>query len=187
MNGVKANSRIWVENTRLWRPSISQLLHSRPRQVVLLAPTDPYGPPEPDHPMAECGETVDISRYCVVVEVALHDGSEPFGVPHHRFLHAPTKPLLDFLQLSPHPLADRLAPHHIAPIPVLPANLREPQKIERLGFTFSSLVPVDLGIPPELNPARFVGCSSSPNFRSRSRSSSRKRSASSRCWKPSTL
>ena len=62
-----------MENTRLWNPSISQLLHSRPRQVVLLASTDQRGPPEPDHLIAECGETVDISRYGVVVEVALHD------------------------------------------------------------------------------------------------------------------
>jgi hypothetical protein len=35
--------------------------------------------------------------------------------------------------------------------------LREPQKIECLGLAFSSLVPVDLGIPPEFNQARFVG------------------------------
>ena len=32
----------------------------------------------------------------------------------------------------------------------------EPQKIERLGLAFSSLVPVDLGEPPEFNPSRFV-------------------------------
>src|SRR5215471_13028730 len=70
---------------------------------------------------------------------------------------ASAKLRLDFKQLSPHPLADRLAPHRIAPLPVLPADMREPQKIERLGLAFSSLVPVDLGMPPELHPARFVG------------------------------
>jgi hypothetical protein len=34
--------------------------------------------------------------------------------------------------------------------------VRESQKIERLGFSFSSLIPVVLGKPPELNPARLV-------------------------------
>jgi hypothetical protein len=73
MSSAKANWGIWMENTRLWNPSISQLLHSRPSQVVLLTPTDQHGSPEPDNPIAKCGETVDIARYCVVVEVALHD------------------------------------------------------------------------------------------------------------------
>jgi hypothetical protein len=71
-------------------------------------------------------------------------------------MHAPANLMLDFQQFGPHSLADRFAPHRIAPFPVLPADMREPQKIERLGLTFSSLVPVDLGIPPELNPARFI-------------------------------
>jgi hypothetical protein len=34
--------------------------------------------------------------------------------------------------------------------------MHESQKIERLGLPFSSLVPVDLGKSPELNPARFI-------------------------------
>ncbi len=42
------------------------------------------------------------------------------------------------------------------PVPVLPADVRESQKIERLGLAFSSLFPVLFGKPPELNPARFV-------------------------------
>jgi hypothetical protein len=36
MYGVKANSGVWMENTRLGKPPVSQLLHPRPRQVVLL-------------------------------------------------------------------------------------------------------------------------------------------------------
>jgi hypothetical protein len=64
--------------------------------------------------------------------------------------------LLDFQQLGSHTLADRFALHGVAPIPVLPADMREPQKIERLWLPFSSFVPVDLGKPPELNPARLL-------------------------------
>ena len=62
-----------MENTRLWNPPICQLLHPRPWQVMLLSPMDQHGPPESDHPVAVCGETVGVSRYCVVVKVALHD------------------------------------------------------------------------------------------------------------------
>ena len=35
--------------------------------------------------------------------------------------------------------------------------MREAQKVERLGLTFSSSFPVELGKRPELDPARLVG------------------------------
>ena len=145
-----------MENTRLWNPSICQPSHPCPCKVVLLTPMDQHGPPEPDHPIAEGGETVDVSRYRVVVEVALHDRSKPSAVLPNRFMHAPTKLRLDFQQFGSHPLADRFALHGVTPFPVLPADMRESQKVERIGLPFSSLFPVLLGEPPELNPARLV-------------------------------
>jgi hypothetical protein len=64
--------------------------------------------------------------------------------------------LLDLLQFAPHTLADRPALHREVPFPVLPAYVRESQKIERLGPSFPSSFPVRFGIPPELDPARFI-------------------------------
>jgi hypothetical protein len=69
-----------------WHPSIRQLSHLRPGEMLLLAPMDEHRPPEPDDPIAKRGETVDVSRYCVVVEVALQDRSKPFAVLHNRFM-----------------------------------------------------------------------------------------------------
>jgi hypothetical protein len=71
-------------------------------------------------------------------------------------VHALTKLLLNVNQLPPHSLADRVALHREVPVPVLPADVRESQKIERFGLPFSSLFPVLFGKSPELNPARFV-------------------------------
>ena len=90
MSGVKANAGVWMENTRLRDPSIGQCSHPLPRQVMLLAPMDQHGPPEPDHPATKCGETVGVTRYRMVVEVALHDRAKPFAVLRHWFMHAPT-------------------------------------------------------------------------------------------------
>ena len=100
-----------MENTRLGKPSVSQLSHPRPGEVVLLAPMDQHAPPEPDHPIAECGQAVDVSRYRVVVEVALHDRPEPLARLRHRIMPARAELLLEFLQLRPQALADRLALH----------------------------------------------------------------------------
>ena len=70
-------------------------------------------------------------------------------------------------QLRPHALADRLAPHREPPYPVLPADVREAQEVERLRLAFSSSFPVLFGKRPELNPARLVGMEFQPNKRGR--------------------
>jgi hypothetical protein len=139
-----------MKNTRPRNPAVSQLLHPRPRQMMLLAPMDQHRPPEPNHPIAECGQTVGVSGYRVVVEVALDDQPEPLAGLRYRFMHSSAELLLDFQQLGPHSFADRFALHGIAPVPALPADMREPQKIGRLRLPFSSLFPVLLGEPPEL-------------------------------------
>ena len=80
MCGVKANSGIRMKNTRPRNPAVRQSSHPRPSQMMLLAPMDQHRPPEPGHPIAECGQTVGVSRYRVVVEVALDDRLEPLPV-----------------------------------------------------------------------------------------------------------
>jgi hypothetical protein len=124
--------------------------------MILLAPMDQHGPPEPDHPIAECGQTAGVSGRRVVVEVALYDRPKPLAGLRYRFMHPSAELLLDFQQLGPHSFADRFALYGIAPLPVLPADMRESQEAERPRLSFSSLFPVLLGEPPELNPARFV-------------------------------
>jgi hypothetical protein len=64
--------------------------------------------------------------------------------------------LLDFIQLPPQALSDCVALYRKASVPVFPADVREPQKIECLRLTVSSLFPVLFGETPELNPARLV-------------------------------
>jgi hypothetical protein len=92
----------------------------------------------------------------VVIEVTLYDRLEPFAGVWHWIVHALAKLLLDLLQFASHTLADRSALHREVPFPVLPADVREAKKIERLGSSFPSSFPVLLGIPPELDPARFI-------------------------------
>jgi hypothetical protein len=92
----------------------------------------------------------------VVVEEAQHDRLEPFPRLRDRIVHALTELLLYLFQLSCHTLGDRFALEFELPIPGFPADMRETQKTERLGLTFSSLLPVKFGKPPELDPARLI-------------------------------
>jgi hypothetical protein len=64
--------------------------------------------------------------------------------------------LLDFLQLLPHAFADRHASHRVMTFPILPADMRETKKVERLRFAFPSSFPALFGEPPELDQARLV-------------------------------
>src|SRR5215831_8300187 len=114
---------------------------------------DQHAPPESDRPRAKCRQTVSVSRYRVVVEVTLDDRPKPFARLRHRFVHPSTQLLLDFQQLGPHPFAHRLALQRIAPVPVLPADMRESQKVERLGFTTQPIFsPVYASLETSRNP-----------------------------------
>ena len=71
-------------------------------------------------------------------------------------MHASAELLLKSSYLGSHAPADRLASHGESPESVLPTNMLEAQEIERLGFPFSSTLPVLFGEPAELDPARLV-------------------------------
>jgi len=111
-----------MEHTRVGKPLSGECKAASPRGLALLATTPECLPPKAKHSVPKDPEAIEISRHCVVVEVALHDRPEPLAGLGHGIMHALAKLLLDFLQLLPHPLADRRAPHREVPFPVLPAN-----------------------------------------------------------------
>ena len=88
MNGVKANAGPRMENTRLREPSIFQLAHSLPVQVMFLAAATQDLSPEPSHSNTECTEDFEVTWYRVVVEVALDDRLEPFAGECNGGVHA---------------------------------------------------------------------------------------------------
>src|SRR6266404_4007930 len=132
-------------------------MHSVPGAAVALATMEQLPLPQPGQPDPKGLQAVEVPWHRVVVEVALHDRPEPLARLRHRIMPAPLELLLDFPQLRPQAFADRAALHGKVPVPVLPADVRESQKVERLGLTFPSACPVRLGTPPELDPARLIG------------------------------
>jgi hypothetical protein len=72
-------------------------------------------PPMPSYPTPEYAETVDVSRYRIVVEVALYDRLEPLAGLAYRIVHPLAELLLNVPQLRSHAFADRLTPHRKSP------------------------------------------------------------------------
>ena len=68
-----------MEHSRLRNPALSQYKEARPVDPVFLAPPANGTPPESKHPIAEHSQTREVSRYRVIVEVALDDRLEPLG------------------------------------------------------------------------------------------------------------
>jgi len=104
-----------MERTRWGKPSLSQYKEARPVDPVFLAPSANGTPPESKHPIAEHAQTREVSRYRVVVEVALDDRLEPLSDWGHGIVPALTESLLNLSQLGSQALADRRAPHHESP------------------------------------------------------------------------
>jgi hypothetical protein len=66
-------------HSRLRKPALSQSERTLPGNRALLASTAECTPPTPEHSFPEFAETVEVPRYRVVCEVALHNR---FLLPH---------------------------------------------------------------------------------------------------------
>src|SRR6202035_5218510 len=77
MSGGEACIRKGMERTRLRKPALSQSESACPGDPAFLAPATNSSPPERDHPVPKHSQTLEVSWYRVVVEVALHDRLEP--------------------------------------------------------------------------------------------------------------
>src|SRR5437867_8941324 len=115
MTGGKASVRKGMERSRLRNPSLSQNEDARPGDPVFVTPTANGTPPVCKHPIPKHTQTREVSRYRVVVEVALYARLEPLSGLGHRIVHALAELLLNRSQLRSHPLADRGPPHHDPP------------------------------------------------------------------------
>jgi hypothetical protein len=69
-----------MERSRLRKASLSQNEDARPGEPAFLAPAGKDTPPECKHPIPRHTQTREVSRYRVVVEVALYDRLEPLSV-----------------------------------------------------------------------------------------------------------
>jgi hypothetical protein len=163
-----------MERTRVGEPALSQNKQARPVDPVFLAPAAKGTPPESKHPIAEHTQTLEVSRYRVVVEVALDDRLKPLSGLGHGIVHALTELLLNLSQLGSHALADRRAPHHEAPPSVLPADVLKPRKSNVSGLPSPLRSRFCSANRPNSIRRVLSGWSSRPNFPSRSRKFSRK-------------
>ena len=138
MRGGEALRWPRMQNARSKQPAVREFTQTVPVEAVALAALAQLSSPQSGQPVPKGPQAVEVSRYRVIVEVALHDRPEPLARWRHRIVPTPPELRLDFLQLPPQALADRLALHGKVPLPVLPADMREANKVKRLELDLSS-------------------------------------------------
>src|SRR5208283_258006 len=131
MHSGEPLGRPGMEHARGGQPTGSQATQPRPGPAVALTAMPQLRVPQAGQPNPKGKQAVEVPRYRVVVEVALHDRLEPLPGFRHRVMPASLELLLDLAQLGPQTLGDGPALHGKVPLPVLPAHMREPQKVER--------------------------------------------------------
>src|ERR1700733_2277573 len=87
MSGGEACIRKGMERTRLRKPALSQSESACPLDPAFLTPATNGSPPERDQPIPKHSQTLEVSWYRVVVEVALHDRLEPSSGLGHGIMH----------------------------------------------------------------------------------------------------
>src|ERR1700757_5124106 len=133
-------------------PVSYKLVHELPGDPTPLAATADHPPPEFAHLETKIAKTGYVARNGMVVEVASNHALQPLPDFHQRLMHAPPKFILHLFQLSKESLSDTLSQHEeLAVLPGLPADMHEPQKVERLRLALPTLLPTCFGKTPEFD------------------------------------
>jgi hypothetical protein len=143
MNGVETLTWKRMEYALSRNPALSKRSESISSHLALLTAAPKRQPPVPRNLFAKLSHAASVARNRVVVEVALDDRAEPLASLLNWIVLTDQKPLLNLPQLRSHPRACRLPLDLKAPLFArLPAQVRETEKVERLGFPLPTLLPV---------------------------------------------
>src|SRR4030095_10909611 len=148
---VKPLRRVRMTDSRCGNPALHFRFETLPREFRLLAPTPQRPVPEPGHMVDKGVQTRTVKGHTIVLVVSPQHRAYPFPLFPQVGMHSSVTLLLQFLQLRLHPLPHRLAKHRIPPTSCLPANMREPKKVEGLRFALASLLPVARRMPSKLD------------------------------------
>src|SRR5207237_5577241 len=94
----------------------------------------------------------------------LHHATHP--LPQHRHPIMPTRPELplQLLELRAQPCPDRDPSHDKPTRPGPPADVREAQKVKRLGFAIAARPPLVRRVPPKFEQPRLLRMEPEPEL-----------------------
>src|SRR5262245_145602 len=146
-----------MANARGGQPAISQPPHPFPGDPALVTAPRKSALPVPEHLESEQVQGGAVHRHPVIPQVPPNNRPQPCTHLGKRIVQAPSQLGFDRAELRLQPPPDRL-PHHREPsIPLLPADVREAEEIERLRLPLAGTPPVLGREGPKLQQSRLLG------------------------------
>ena len=139
------------------KPAVDQAPHPIPRYSAVLAPARQRPVPEPTYLKSERAQRLTVHGHSVVADVSTHHRPQPFACVLDGSVHSLSQLGLHRVQLRLLPFTNRLPyDREVTVAPLLPADMREAEEVERLRLPFSAPLPVSSRERSELQEPRFV-------------------------------
>src|SRR5512135_739846 len=153
---VKSRIRPRMHDLGRREPSVRKAGHAFPIQAGALAAAPKRLMPVPGRLEPESVDRLNVAGHGVVAEVSPDHRAEPPALLGDGQMHAPPALGLDLVQLCPQPLRVGDALELKAPVPGLPANVREAKELERLRLSKAAGLSPPGGEPAELDQPRLL-------------------------------
>ena len=155
---AQAPQRVGMTDASRGQPAGDKPPHPVPEHAAGLTPTRQRAVLEPTDLKPESMERRGVHGHAVVPDVPTDHRAQPRAHRRNGVVHAPSEFGFHRIQLRLQSLANRLPQHGETSIAfLLPADVREAEKIERLRLPFSAPSPVVGRIRSEFQQSRFLG------------------------------
>src|SRR5467141_2161004 len=157
-NDAHAAQGIGMTDRRQRQPASDETPHAIPEDAAVLAPPRQRAMPIPADSEPKNRQRRLVHGHSVVAKVSTHNRPQPLALCGDGFVHSSLKLGFHLIQLRLQPFPDRLPQHREPSIaPLLHADMRKAQEVERLRFPFSTPLPLIDRIRTELQKSRLVG------------------------------
>src|SRR6266852_4125492 len=155
---AQAAQGIGMTDRRQRQPASDQAPHAVPKDAAVLAPPRQRAMPVPADSEPKNRQRRLVHGHSVVAKVSTHNRPQPLALFGDGFVHSSLKLGFHRIQLRLQPFAYRLPQHREPSIaPLLHADMRKAQEVERLRFPFSTPLPLVDRIRTELQKSRLLG------------------------------
>src|SRR6266853_4364688 len=153
-----ATQGIGMTEGRHRKPASDEAPHAIPKDAAFLAAPRQRAMPKPPYLESKDPQRVMVHGHSVISDVSTHHRLQPLAYFGDGFMHPSLKFGFHLVQLRLQPLAYRLPQHRVHSVaPLLHADVREAEKVERFGLPFSTPLPVMDRERTKLQQPRFLG------------------------------
>src|SRR6202047_595929 len=157
-DNAHAPQRIGMTDRRQRQPASDETPHAIPKNAAVLAPPRQRAMPEPADSESKNRQRRLVHGHSIISKMSTYNRPQPLALCGDGFVNASLKLGLHLIPLRLQPFPYRLPQHREPSIaPLLHADMRKAEKVERLRLPFTTPLPLGDRIRTELQKSRFLG------------------------------